>query len=157
MDAIEEISVTTKKNVGRKALGLLLAAGMILGSFGGTVSAESTASEETTAETALSTIDMSKWSYNSDDNVYYQIGVQYAENSPDESYDSLAVFVPGDYFTATDNGDGTYTCEINVGAEVSGFSCSVCPAEARSRQFSDRPGTTVCTTPILRRSERWRA
>ena len=61
----------------------------------------------------LPKIDNSAWLYNADDDVYYQIAIPYCENPADENYENLAVFVPGAYFTARDNGDGTYTCEIN--------------------------------------------
>ena len=71
--------------------------------------------------TSLSKIDMSKWLYNSDDNVYYQTGVQYCEKPEDISYETLAIFVPGDYFSAIDNGNGTYTCEINSNGTVNGY------------------------------------
>ena len=53
--------------------------------------------------TSLSKIDMSKWLYNSDDNVYYQTGIQYCEKPEDISYETLAIFVPGDYFSAIDS------------------------------------------------------
>jgi hypothetical protein len=77
--------------------------------------------------TNLSQIDMTAWLYNADDDVYYQTGIRYAENSPDENYDSLAVFVPGAYFDATGNGDGTYTCALNTAAEVAGYSAATAP------------------------------
>ena len=63
--------------------------------------------------TNLPKIDNSAWLYNADDNVYYQLGITYCETPADENYENLAVFVPGAYFTGKDNGDGTYTCEIN--------------------------------------------
>ncbi|MGI6512654.1 MAG: subtype A tannase [Catenisphaera adipataccumulans] len=81
---------------------------------------------ETTAKTSLDTIDMSKWQYNEEDNVYYQVGIQYAEDAPDEAYDSLAVFMPGDYLKATDNGDGTYTCKL-TSKKVSGYTAKTAP------------------------------
>ena len=68
--------------------------------------------------TDLSQIDNTKWQYNADDNVYYQIGISYCENPADVNYETLSVFVPGAYMTATDNGDGTYTCMINKTATV---------------------------------------
>lgn len=77
--------------------------------------------------TNLSKIDMSKWEYNADDNVYYQIGISYCETPADPSYETLAVFVPGDYFTGSANGDGTYTCEINPDASVNGYSAKTAP------------------------------
>lgn len=77
--------------------------------------------------TNLSKIDMSKWEYNADDNVYYQIGISYCETPADSSYETLAVFVPGDYFTGSENGDGTHTCKINPDASVNGYSAKTAP------------------------------
>lgn len=77
--------------------------------------------------TNLEKIDMSKWMYHSDDNVYYQTGISYCERPADASYETLAVFVPGDYFSGTGNGDGTYTCEVNPDAEVNGYTAKTAP------------------------------
>lgn len=77
-----------------------------------TTSAE-TSVDSSEIVTNLAQIDNTKWLYNEDDNVYYQIGIQYCENPADLNYETLAVYVPGEYMNATDNGDGTYTCEIN--------------------------------------------
>ncbi|MDE7211664.1 MAG: tannase, partial [Lachnospiraceae bacterium] len=77
--------------------------------------------------TNLDKIDMSKWMYHSGDNVYYQVGISYCETPVDASYETLAVFVPGDYFSGTDNGDGTYTCEINSDAKVNGYTAQTAP------------------------------
>ena len=70
---------------------------------------------------------MSKWEYNADDNVYYQIGISYCKTPADSSYETLAVFVPGDYFTGSENGDGTHTCEIDPDASVNGYSAKTAP------------------------------
>ena len=43
------------------------------------------------AVTTLSRIDNTKWSYNADDNVYYQIGIVYCANPADESFENLAI------------------------------------------------------------------
>ena len=92
---------------------------------------ESIAQSETETDTSgsivtnLEKIDMSKWMYDSDDNVYYQLGISYCEVPADASYENLAIFVPGDYFSGTDNGDGTDTCEINLDATVNGYTASV--------------------------------
>lgn len=80
-----------------------------------------------TAETNLSQVDMSKWLYNEDDDVWYQLNIQYAENSPDENYDTLAIFVPGNYFDGTDNGDGTYTCTVNTENTGSSYTAQSAP------------------------------
>ena len=77
--------------------------------------------------TNLDKIDMSKWMYESNDNVYYQIGISYCEAPADPSYENLAIFVPGNYFSATDNSDGTYTCEIDPDAAVNGYTAETAP------------------------------
>jgi len=77
--------------------------------------------------TALPKIDSTAWQYNSDDNVYYQTGISYCENPADTAYETLAVFVPGTYMNAADNGDGTYTCEINTEAVVGNYTADTAP------------------------------
>ena len=81
----------------------------------------------TDVSTNLTKIDSTKWSYNSEDDVYYQIGISYCEKPADESYETLAVFVPGAYMNATDNGDGTYTCEMNEEANINGYTALTAP------------------------------
>ena len=120
----------------RKTIALLLAALMVcsLAACGAQGTNENTTSANEASQTKtgdvvsnLSKIDMSKWEYNADDNVYYQIGISYCETPADSSYETLAVFVPGDYFSGTENGDGTYTCEINPDASVNGYSAKTAP------------------------------
>ena len=64
---------------------------------------------ETEAVTNLPKVDQTAWQYSADDDVYYQIGISYCETPADTAYETLAIFVPGAYMTATENGDGTYT------------------------------------------------
>ena len=86
-------------------------------------------SSETTAEvsTSLAQIDMTKWQYNADDDVYYQLGISYCATPADASYETLAVFVPGAYMTGTENGDGTYTCTLSEDGTVNGYTASTAP------------------------------
>ena len=78
-----------------------------------TVSAKQGAVSAQEAESTLAKIDNTAWQYDAEDDVYYQIGISYCANPADASYETLSVFVPGAYMTATDNGDGTYTCELS--------------------------------------------
>ena len=71
--------------------------------------------------------DNGAWSYDADNNVYYQIGVRYCAQPAAEDYETLAVVVPGDYLTGTDNGDGTYTCTVNPEGTVNGFTAETAP------------------------------
>ena len=84
-------------------------------------------SEISNRSAGLETIDNSKWKYNSDDNVYYQIGKTYCSNPADSNYENLAIFVPGDYMNASSNNDGTYTCTINDSSTVNGYTALTAP------------------------------
>lgn len=79
----------------------------------------------TTPEGTLA-LDSAAWNYDSDNDVYWQLGLQYCETPAAEDYETLGIFVPGSYFTAEDNGDGTFTCTIGEGS-VSGFTAQTAP------------------------------
>jgi hypothetical protein len=56
---------------------------MFTGSYGSSVSvlaAENTEEAQTSIVTALSKIDNTKWNFNEEDCVYWQIGISYCEN-----------------------------------------------------------------------------
>lgn len=77
--------------------------------------------------TGLSKPDQTKWRYNGEFDIYYQTGVGYSEKPADEQYEQLAVFVPGAYMDANDNGDGTFTCKVGENAELNGYSATTAP------------------------------
>lgn len=77
-------------------------------------------------ETAL-TVDMSKWQYNAQDGVYWQVGIAYCANPVDLTYETLGIFVPEAYMDGTDNGDGTYTCTVSVQGEQNGYTAATAP------------------------------
>lgn len=78
-------------------------------------------------EEALAKIDNTKWNYNAEDNVYWQVGIQYCENPVDLTYETLGIFVPAEYMNATDNGDGTFTCELNLDGKVGDYTAETAP------------------------------
>ena len=78
-------------------------------------------------ETVPAKIDMAKWQYEASDDVYWQVGLSYAANPADSGYETMGVFVPGAYFTATDNGDGTFTCEVNAAGTVGAYTAETAP------------------------------
>lgn len=78
-------------------------------------------------ETQLNKIDMTQWQYNKDTDVYWQAGIVYCENPSDEDYESLGIYVPGGYMKSTENGDGTYTCEINISGTIGGYTAETAP------------------------------
>jgi len=67
------------------------------------------------------------WHYDSANNVYWQIGVQYVAKPETTDYESLGIYVPGAYLTATANGDGTFTAKINPQGAVNGYSAQTAP------------------------------
>lgn len=118
----------------KKNLTILLAVILILvlavneGLPGLAASAEgSDNSVDTETAAGLAKIDNTKWQYNIDDDVFYQIGIATCETPADASYETLAIFVPGAYMDATNNGDGTYTCEINESEQVGNYTATTAP------------------------------
>ncbi len=80
-----------------------------------------------TPAAGIDKLDMTKWQYNADDDVYYQLGIPYCASPADSGYETMGFFVPGAYFTAADNGDGTYTCAVNPTGEVKGYTAATAP------------------------------
>ncbi|NWG18662.1 MAG: esterase [Chloroflexi bacterium] len=71
--------------------------------------------------------DNTAWQYDADNDVYWQIGVVYVANPATTEYESLGIYVPGAYMTATANGDGTYTAAINAEGVVNGYTAATAP------------------------------
>ena len=78
-------------------------------------------------ENVLSRIDMTKWQYEASDDVYWQVGLSYASAPADSRYETMGIFVPGAYFTATENGDGTYTCSVNENGAAGQYTAVTAP------------------------------
>jgi len=102
----------------KKLLSLILTVMIALGML-------SAASAE--EETSLPKIDMTKWQYEASDDVYWQAGLSYAATPADSSYETMGIFVPGAYFTAVDNGDGTYTCSVNESGSAGQYTALTAP------------------------------
>lgn len=99
----------------------------------GSAAASTAASTETastdgyTQDSAALTIDSSKWQYDADNDVYYQLGVQYCAAPEDTTCETMGIYVPGKYMTGTDNGDGTYTCTVNASGSVGNYTSATAP------------------------------
>ncbi len=72
-------------------------------------------------------LDNSKWQYDKDNDVYYQIGISYCTDPAEKKYEKLSVYIPGKYMTAKKNSDGTYTCEVSDKKKVSGYTAKTAP------------------------------
>ena len=96
-------------------------------SSGGTASqASATASSQAPTDPKL-TLDSAAWRYDATGDVYYQLGLSYAATPQASDYETLGIYVPGAYFTGTDNGNGTYTATINASGAVGSFTAATAP------------------------------
>ena len=120
----------------KKISAVTMAAALLTAGFDTTVMAVE-------AETSLEKIDASQWNYNSEDDVYWQVGITYCENPAAEEYETLGIFVPGEYMTAEDNGDGTYTCRLNMDAKAGNYSSGTAPIVIPV----DTPGYSAMAAP----------
>ena len=89
-------------------------------------SSSSTASTVDLKEFEKLAINTSSWKYDEDNDVYYQLGLTYCLKPATETYESLAIFVPGNFFTAEKKGD-SYSCTVNEKAVVGSFTPSTAP------------------------------
>ncbi len=71
-------------------------------------------------------LDMDAWQYDVEHEVYYQLGVPYCLSPSSASYESLAIFVPGAYFSAKKKGKA-YSCEVAPDAKVGSFTSKTAP------------------------------
>ena len=72
------------------------------------------------------TLSTSNWSYDSSNNVYYQIGVTYCTNPASTTYETLGIYVPGEYMTCT-QGSSAYSCSINSSGKKGSYTASNAP------------------------------
>ena len=115
----------------------ILACAMVLSLAGCGASNSSTNSSDTSsgdteqtataAVTSLEKVDMTAWNYDADNDFYWQTGISYCEKPADSSYETMGFYVPGAFFDAKENGDGTYTCTINDSAQVAGYTAKTAP------------------------------
>lgn len=67
------------------------------------------------------------WNYDADNDVYWQIGVQYCATPESMDYETLGIYIPGAYVNATANGDGTYSATINAEGTINGYTAKTAP------------------------------
>ena len=116
--------------IGKRILSVLLTVILTATLFASCGDSSGGKTEETTAPKPVTNLpepDMAKWRYIEDHDIYFQAEIDYCETPADERYEQLAIFVPGAYMDATDNGDGTYTCELNESAELHGYTALNAP------------------------------
>lgn len=67
------------------------------------------------------------WNYDAENNVYWQIQVGYCSMPAASEYETMGIYVPGDYMDGKENSDGTYTCTINASKSVNGYTADTAP------------------------------
>ena len=92
--------------------------------------------------TYVMNFDNAQWSYDADNDVWYQIGVVYCADPDTVDYESMGIYVPGPYMTGTDNGDGTWSCTVADG-EVEGYTADTAPMLFPV----ETPGYSACHAP----------
>ena len=130
---VGQLSVTRRELIGAMGVAGAVAAtaGLFGCSQGSSQSAQASSQGSGNAKAATATgsvaIDQAAWSYDSDNDVYYQVGVQYCTSPQAPAYESMGIYVPGAYFDAKDNGDGTFTCTPSSTGKVAGYTASTAP------------------------------
>ena len=87
----------------------------------------SSSSVSGTAATGALVLNNAGWSHDSENDVYYQIGLSYVTSPAAPDYETLGIYVPGAYFTGTDNGDGAYEVTVNASGSINGFTSATAP------------------------------
>lgn len=72
-------------------------------------------------------LDNSAWQYDATNDVYWQIGIKYCTNPETTEYETMGIYIPGAYMIGASNGDGTYTCTINLEGEINGYTAQTAP------------------------------
>lgn len=117
-------------HMNRKKAALLTALMVTVSSAfcGSVLAASAEAANPAVTEKALSLhVDNTKWNYDEDNDIYYQIGLVYCEKPAAVEYESLSVYVPGAYLKGVKNEDGTYTCTVNQEAKVGDYTAETAP------------------------------
>ncbi|MBR1617374.1 tannase [bacterium] len=79
------------------------------------------------AEAANLKIDNTKWLYNAEDNVYYQLQIPYCNKPLDEKFEKLAIFVPEKFMQCSKNNNNTYSCKVNKNAKIKNYTPKTAP------------------------------
>ena len=77
--------------------------------------------------TSQLSLNMSRWSYDIVNNIYYQLNIVYCINPSSIFYESLGIYVPGEYFNGIKNNEGFYTCTLNYKNNVGNYNVKTAP------------------------------
>ena len=77
-------------------------------------------------EFAALELDMDAWSYDEQNGCWYQLGIPYCTKPATETYESLAIYVPGAYLEGKKHGRA-YRCTVAADATVGSFTPATAP------------------------------
>jgi hypothetical protein len=124
--------MSLKKQTMSLALSIMLAT--TLCACGTTAKKPSTSTDNNSASTSsykqdnqALKFDTTKWNYDETNNVYWKIGVQYCSSPATTQYETMGIYIPGQYMTGTKNSDGTYTCTMNTSGKLNGYTSETAP------------------------------
>ena len=73
------------------------------------------------------TVNMNNWSYDSVNDIYYQLNLSYCNRASAPEYETLSIYIPGKYLDGVKNSNGTYNCSINEKNKVGNYSAGNAP------------------------------
>lgn len=115
--------------IGKRAVAVFLTAMMALSlaACGGNAGSAATATDSYKQDMTALTMDNSKWNYDADHNVYWRVQTAYCAAPQSTDYETMGIYVPGDYMTGTANSDGTYTCAVNTNGKLGSYTADMAP------------------------------
>ena len=119
----------SRRSLFRSAIAVTLFSSLGLAACSSGTSGNGTASTSGSGAAAAGTLALNnaKWSHDADNDVYYQLGLSYVASPAAPDYETLGIYVPGAYFTGTDNGDGAYEVTVNASGSINGFTPVTAP------------------------------
>ncbi|MCD8316430.1 MAG: esterase [Eggerthellaceae bacterium] len=127
-------AISRRKFVMLSAIGAMSASALLAGcsSESANTNAEnsSTSTDSVSSTVTLSgdlALDQTKWNYDADNDVYWQVEVPYCTNPASLDYETLGIYIPGEYMDGTQNSDGTYTCSVNEAGSKNYWSSLTAP------------------------------
>ena len=147
----------SRRSLFKSAIAFTLFSGFGLAACSSGTSGIGTASSGGSGTAAAGTLALNNanWSHDADNDVYYQIGLSYVASPAAPDYETLGIYVPGAYFTGTDNGDGTHKVAINTSGSVNGFTPATAPIVLPVNTQATPPRNHPPSTPTIRSRTTW--
>ncbi|MDO4928381.1 MAG: subtype A tannase [Corynebacterium sp.] len=107
-----------------------LSSGMLVAcSTGSTESQSSSTTARATQNVDYSALSLAsdQWLYDAENDVYYQLGLQYVTDPQASEYETLGIYIPGAYVDAVETDNGTFEISFNDSASVGDYTAATAP------------------------------